>query len=96
MSDRQIVGTVGKDGTIYSGSGFTVNRGGKGVYQVAFEEPFTEALAVVATPYNEDTSDFGVATVHSLDREGFRLDARGARSDWTDRGFCFIAVGNDD
>ncbi|MEU4225340.1 hypothetical protein AB0F17_13670 [Nonomuraea sp. NPDC026600] len=100
MADRSVWGCVGSNGsTIYSGTGFKVDRVGTGVYTVLFDVAFPQWPSVVATqmyPGNMsstggDTRDNAVVIAISTDR--FRVTTGGSDGKQADRDFSFIAMG---
>lgn len=47
---RTVAGTVAADGTISTGTGFTIAKGVSGLYTITFAAPFSVTPAVVVTP----------------------------------------------
>ena len=100
MSDRSVWGCVGSNGsTIYSGTGFKVDRVATGVYTILFDVPFAKWPSVVATQMfpgtmnsnGGDTRDNAVVIAISTDR--FRVTTGASDGKQADRDFSFIAMG---
>jgi hypothetical protein len=88
---RIVRGTVNSDGTIASGSGFTVNHTGTGVYAVTFTTAFTDTPAVTATAITD-----GVTSLDTLASGSFGCGVHAGSivgGNRADRQFSFIAVG---
>ena len=59
MADRMIWGCVNGDGTVASGSSFTVERTSRGTYRITYTVPFSALPAVVLTQNYKLWDDFG-------------------------------------
>jgi hypothetical protein len=94
---RTIWGSVNKDGTVHSGSGFTVEKKGAGIYTIHFTSKFRGPPAVVATQnnYRGDgwQSNLDGVAVQTVYTSQFSLVTGNSRGDKEDRGFGFIAIG---
>lgn len=105
MADKFVCGNVNADGSIQSGSGFTVvPESGNGVYTVVFSAPFSQMPTVVTDQqypspgsWNQFSSDGGdtrdntVLIAVASDKFKFKTGNNGGAG--TDRNFSFIAVG---
>jgi hypothetical protein len=93
---RIVWGAVNANGTVRSGTGFTVTHTGGGSYVISFSPPFLDTPAVVGSQNNygalgQDPRDGvvfpfvngGAASAQTGDSSGNRVD----------RSFAFIAVG---
>lgn len=93
-NDFVVAGFVRNNGTIVSGSGFTVSKGNKGFYDITFTRPFSTRPAIVATQHNGDgsnTKDNAIVTV--INEENCRIKTGDGSGDASDRHFCFFAMG---
>jgi hypothetical protein len=68
MSQRIIYGTVGDDGTILNGQGFTVQTTEPGIYIITFAQPFPHPPCVVATLKNWGADNQIVVTNDEKDK----------------------------
>jgi hypothetical protein len=97
QEDLRIVrGVVNSDGTIISGSGFTINHGGTGAYAIKFNQAFSDTPAVTVTIGRNSSNTFTPlypiyygAGLGEVDL--YLLNSNGAFV--TDASFHFIAVG---
>lgn len=91
---RMIVGSVGSNGNVTQGAGFTSTRIGEGRYAIAFNDDFPTLPVVVVTLVNHLDS---VLSVHGLSPGGFEVraqDVEGALAGTTeDVAFNFIVTG---
>lgn len=91
---RTIVGRVSASGNEDQGNGYTITKGGNGVYTIRFIQPFASAPVVVATMYNENEHIVSVSTVTSLSCQVNSRDMFGVNAgDLQDAAFTFIAIG---
>ena len=94
-NDFVVAGFVNANGTVVSGSGFTVSRRSTGLYDVTFTRPFSTRPAVVATQhYGSDTGntkDNAVVTV--INEENCRVKTGNGDGSASNRHFCFFAMG---
>ncbi len=91
-----IRGTVNANGTIASGSGFTVTKNGTGDYTINFSSAFSGTPTAVVTPVDNslETCMVDIVYVHSMSTSGFDL----IMGDWQnvvfyDLDFTFIVIG---
>jgi hypothetical protein len=99
-SSRVLRGCVNSNGSVDSGAGFTVSRGGIGIYDITFKTAFTGRPTGVVSQVYPNFDDFGPggdtrdnAVVLGISASKMRVkmgDGAGAASD---RYFCFIVVG---
>ncbi|SCW64648.1 hypothetical protein SAMN04487970_102371 [Paenibacillus tianmuensis] len=94
---RVLWGTVDPDGSIVSGMGYKVDKGGKGLYTVIFDESYSFVPGVSTTQiyYNNgnggDTRDNSALVFVKNDR--FRVKTGNDNGDASDRGFSFVVAG---
>jgi hypothetical protein len=101
MSDKIIWGCVNADGSIHSGTGFTVDSETDGVYTITYRESFDEPPAVVLTQNYRNWDQFGYGGGDTRDNsiliaaDTFKFKAKMGGSDGKgeERNFTFIAVG---
>lgn len=96
---RMVRGVVRKDGAIFRGEGFSVNKIGVGHYQVIFEPAFGGYPSAVASIDNPEPPSGMIRVIHwNLNNRidiitMSKMDAGGVSGIPEDRGFSFIAVG---
>jgi hypothetical protein len=102
---RIVSGCVNANGTIHSGSGFSVVHAGTGFYVVTFDEAFAAPPSVTATQqYKTSSYDWGDFTasggstldnvvIVALDRSRVKLKCGNSAGIEVSRNFCFIAIG---
>jgi len=101
MAQKIVWGCVNKNGSIYSGSGFTPVQGGRGIYDIVFQTPFQTTPSIVATQnyrnWTEWTWEEGNTrdncVLIAADRTKFKMATGSGSGDKEDRNFCFIAIG---
>lgn len=86
---RIIAGIVNANGTIYSGSGFTVVRSAAGTYQITLTQGFTSYPSVVVTPSGGGMT---FTDVENLQPGSFRVEIRSTGGVLSDVGFSFQAI----
>lgn len=99
--DKWIWGCVNSDGTIHSGSGFTVTRKDLGIFEITYTSKFEGPPAVVLTQnfpeWNNFDSGGGDARDNSVliasDHRHCKIKTGGADGGPSDRNFTFIAMG---
>jgi hypothetical protein len=101
MADTILWGCVNGDGTVHSGSGFTVSRSATGTYRISYDTPFSASPAVVLTQNYKLWDDFGYGGGDT--RTGCLLVASDAtqckvvtgdeNGVHTNRNFSFLAIG---
>ena len=100
-ADRWIRGCVNGDGTIESGSGFTVLRTPPGRYEIRYASPFGGHPAVVVTQNYPGWNDFNVeggdsrdnTVLIASDANRFKIKTGDGNGNAQDRNFSFIAIG---
>lgn len=101
MPTSIISGNVNADGTIASGTGFTITNSGDGLYLITFRPSFTAPPAVVLTQNYRSWSDFDYGGGDSRDNcvlvavnmDHAKVLTGGSSGEHGDRNFCFIAIG---
>ncbi len=101
MAQQIVWGCVNKNGSIYSGSGFTPVAGGSGFYDVVFTVPFKTTPAVVAIQNHANWTDFKYdrgdtrdnVVLVAVDGTKFKVATGDGGGKRTDRNFAFVAVG---
>ncbi len=99
MANTIISGYIAADGTITSGSGFSVQHdpaNDKGVYYVNFDQAFDDTPAVTVGLVKTDFSGpwFLYSVIKGLDESGFEVIFVGAdHKSKNDTAFTFIASG---
>jgi hypothetical protein len=101
MADIIIFGCINKDGSIHSGSGFTVDYLGGGHYLINYDTRFSKTPAVVLTQNYRNWEDFGYvggntkdnAVLVASDTLKFKVKTGDSNGDGTDRNFAFISIG---
>lgn len=100
MTNQTIWGCVNSDGTIYSGTGFIVNKPNTGLYIVYFDNRFADPPAIVLTQNYPDWTDFGNggntkdnAVLVACDETKFEAKTGNDDGDAKDRNFAFVAIG---
>jgi len=102
MAQQIIWGCVNKNGSTYSGTGFTPVAGGDGFYDVVFSTPFKGTPAVVAIQNHANWTDFKYdrgntrdnVVLVAVDRTKFKVATGNGDGKRTDRNFAFVAVGD--
>ena len=102
MAQHIIWGCVNKNGTIYSGTGFTPVANGDGFYEVVFTPvQFKTTPSVVTLQNHADWTNWTYTNGNTrdntvliaVDRTKFKVATGNGDGKRTDRNFCFIAVG---
>lgn len=100
-----IYGCVWKNGTKYSGEGFTAKQPKTGIYEITFDKPFNSPPAVTATQQyavgNNNWNDFANnggnvkdnVVIIALDEKRVKLKTGNSDGIETSRNFTFIAIG---
>jgi len=98
-SPEMVIGNVNADGTIYSGTGFTVLRFAAGRYRIIFDTPFTSEPAIIVTnvfgspAIESNIVDFGVVTVDQITETTAVIVTGSSTAFITDSSFGFLALG---
>ena len=96
---RIIRGKVIKDGTIATGEGFTSKKFKDGIYDITFNQAFSDTPAVIATQiYPSDTSKEGGdtrdnAVVVGIESTKCRIKCGSSSGTAADRHFSFLCIG---
>ena len=103
MADKIIWGAVNGDGTVASGTGFSVDRASRGTYRITYAVPFSARPAVVVTQCYKLWDDFGYGggdtragcSLVASDEAQCKLVTGDERGVHTNRNFTFLAIGPD-
>ncbi len=95
MAVKSLYGTVSSEGTIISGTGYTVQRVSKGTYSINFIENFSEVPAIVGsqTGFGNGQKPEDVVDFPYLDHESATAITGNTSDDHSDRQFSFIVMG---
>ncbi|MGB0506908.1 MAG: hypothetical protein ACPGGK_12000 [Pikeienuella sp.] len=90
-----IFGVIKGDGTIVSGSGYSVTNASTGVYEVAFDTAFQNIPAVVATQcgYGNGENALDNVIIPKIAAANFTAITGDSCGNHVDREFSFIATG---
>ncbi len=86
---RLLRGHIQGNGSISSGSGFTVNKLGTGSYQIVFNIPFSNTATPVATPVSTGI----ICRVQGLSSNSIQVDCFTTGGSAADAIFTFIVIG---
>ncbi len=101
MADRNLWGNVNHDGTVYTGTDYSVGLVAPGTYVVKYHTPFPETPAVTITQLYKDWNDFSYAggstfdnaVLVASDAAHFKVITGDSNGVKTDRNFCFNVQG---
>ena len=91
VSSSLIAGVVKSDGTVISGSGFTVVRNAAGTYTITFTTAFTNVPGFVSTP-DDGNLAASKANYQNLGTGSVQVITRNASNTISDANFSFVAA----
>ena len=96
---RIIRGLIRPSGSPYSGEGFKSEKKQKGIYQITFDQKFSDYPAVIATQDYPASSSGNTgntldnAVVSYINREYCIIKCGNSKGDASDRYFSFLCIG---